>query len=369
MRRLVVATVFLSLAVPVVAQQADLVAAAPKITKVMFGLDNPRSLAFGPEGGLYVAEAGQGQGKPWDFCFTAFGAKWSCGSTGRVERLWKGKQETVVDGLPSWARSSTALKPGSRAQGANGISFQGRGNMYVTIGWERAADQRFALAGNLGLQFDRLIRVTPDGQIETVADLAEYEIANLTPDHESDPFKVLAEPGRQLVVDAGANKLLSVRANGEVSTIAVFAPHADGRQSVPTSLVAGPDGAYYVSELTGVIPGQGSKNGVANIYRVVEGQSPQVFLTGFTQVIDLAFDSTGNLFVLEHMYVGVTGASGKLKRVELNGCATEADLCPRTTILDNLSFPTAILIGENNEIYMSVNGTDREIGEVWKVEP
>ena len=40
-------------AIPAAAQ-----AAAP--VPVMTGLDNPRGLAFGPEGGLYVAEAGKG---------------------------------------------------------------------------------------------------------------------------------------------------------------------------------------------------------------------------------------------------------------------------------------------------------------------
>jgi hypothetical protein len=338
----------------------------------MSGLDNPRSLALGPEGALYVAEAGRGGGINGEVCFVAFGAKWSCGTTGKVERLWKGKQHVVVDGLPSWARAKTAAKPGSRAQGADGISFRGRGNMYVSIGWERRADQREALAGELGLQFDRLIRVTPDGLIETVADLAEYEIAHATPDGESDPFKVVAEPGRELVIDSGANRLLSVRANGEVSTIADFPPHDDGRQSVPTSVVLGPDGAYYVSELTGVIPGSGFKKGVANIYRLVEGQAPEVFLTGFTLAIDLAFDGIGNLYVLEHSDVTDKGAAvppGKLKRVELNGCTTEANLCPRTTILNNVNFPTAILVGPDDEVYISVNGTDINIGEVWRIQP
>jgi len=354
------------LALPCIAQD-ELTAAAPKVTPVMTGLDNPRSLAFGPEGALYVAEAGRGGSGP---CFVAFGANWCYGPSGKVERLWKGKTQVVVDGLPSWARAATAKQPGMRAQGADGISFQGRGNLYVSIGWERRADQRVALAGEGGLMFDRLIRVTPDGQIETVADVAEYEIANPTPDLESDPFNVLAEPGRELVIDSGANRLLSVRANGQISTIATFPSRVDGRStdSVPTSVVLGPDGAYYVSELTG-IP---SKNNIANIYRLVEGQAPEVFLSGFTQTIDLAFDSMGNLYVLEHFYTGVgqnPNSSGKLKRVELNGCPTQANLCPRTTILQNLPTPTAILLGPNDEIYMSVNGIQKAIGEVWKVEP
>src|SRR5262245_36015808 len=55
----------------------------PTVTVVMSGLDNPRGLAFGPEGGLYVAEAGRGGGGP-----------------GRVIRVSPGGTRTVViDGL------------------------------------------------------------------------------------------------------------------------------------------------------------------------------------------------------------------------------------------------------------------------------
>lgn len=35
-------------------------AASPAFTVIASGLDNPRGLAFGPEGGLYVAESGRG---------------------------------------------------------------------------------------------------------------------------------------------------------------------------------------------------------------------------------------------------------------------------------------------------------------------
>jgi glucose/arabinose dehydrogenase len=34
--------------------------ADPSVTVVMSGLDNPRGLTFGPQGALYVAEAGRG---------------------------------------------------------------------------------------------------------------------------------------------------------------------------------------------------------------------------------------------------------------------------------------------------------------------
>ena len=55
MRRFVCsAVVAAALAIPAV----GLAASSPQA--VMTGLDNPRGLAWGPEGGLYVAEAGRG---------------------------------------------------------------------------------------------------------------------------------------------------------------------------------------------------------------------------------------------------------------------------------------------------------------------
>ena len=48
--------------------------------------------------------------------------------------------------------------------------------------------------------------------------------------------------------------------------------------AVPTSVALGPDGAFYVSELTDFpFPVEG-----ARIYRVVPGEEPQVYAEGFT---------------------------------------------------------------------------------------
>ena len=74
-------------------------ATAQTITKVMTGLDAPRGLAMGPEGGLYVTEAGTGVNT--GPC-TPVAAGLNCYSeTGKITRLYRGVQERVVTGLPS----------------------------------------------------------------------------------------------------------------------------------------------------------------------------------------------------------------------------------------------------------------------------
>jgi hypothetical protein len=97
-------------------------AAAATVTTVMSGLDNPRGLAFGPEGALYVVEAGRGGEGPCTSsirplepdqprCF---------GRSGAVSRLWHGVQQRIVTGLPSYAG------PSGQATGAHGIAMLGR---------------------------------------------------------------------------------------------------------------------------------------------------------------------------------------------------------------------------------------------------
>src|SRR5687768_8143230 len=70
-------------------------------TVVMRGLNNPRGLAFGPDGALFVAEAGRGGAGP---CFQSMQVV-CYGPTGAIGRLAGGVQDTVVSGLPSYANS------------------------------------------------------------------------------------------------------------------------------------------------------------------------------------------------------------------------------------------------------------------------
>src|SRR4051812_43954344 len=80
-------------------------ALAADMPVVMSGLDNPRGMDFGPQGALYVAEAGRGGG-PGAPGLVLRGTTLTYGATGAVSRLWKGEQQRVASGLPSLAQAN-----------------------------------------------------------------------------------------------------------------------------------------------------------------------------------------------------------------------------------------------------------------------
>jgi DNA-binding beta-propeller fold protein YncE len=366
-----------------------LVPGDPGVEVVMSGLDNPRGLAFSPDGALYVAEAGSGGSGP---CITAgVGAGVCYGPTGAVSRLRKGVQERVATGLPS------LVGPNGTAQaGPNDIAFLGLGGAHVTLGLQQNPLSRERL-GEPGMQFAQLIQLTPNGGWRFIADFGEFEIAHnpdgrLNPDGspnlDTNPYGLLAIPGGHVVTDAGANALMQVAANGEISLLATF--HARGSlrpsfapppanplgDAVPTTVAIGPDGAYYVAELTGV-PFVDTR---ANIYRVGVGDAPRLFLigdaciTGFKMVMDIAFDAAGRLYVLQHA-TGALQALGPGVLIRITPDVTASDICSgyrqgvRTVVMDGMNFPTSVAIGDDGAIYVTNKARTLGEGEVLRFQP
>src|SRR5829696_4305124 len=225
-------------------RKRDAPAAQASVTVVMSNLDNPRGLAWGPEGALYVVEAGNRTVK--GPCAPVPRGQNCYSGSGAISRLWNGTQERVASGLPSLILI-TPTGPGD-VTGPHDISFQGKGNAYVTIGWGGPPAARAAL-GALAQWFGATIRVTPNGSFDVVADISGFEQANNPAGGplDSNPYGVLAEPGRQFVADAGGNSILEVTANGSVSLVATLPPTVTNADAVPTEVVRGPDGALYVS--------------------------------------------------------------------------------------------------------------------------
>lgn len=379
LRTLTAVVLFSALAMAVMTASA----APPTISVVMSGLDNPRGLTLGKHGALYVAEAGRGGSGP---CRVVRGQNQCSGLSGAVSRLHEAVQERIVTGLASYAPQPS----GAGATGPHDVSLHGRRQLYVPIGL--GGPDAVAIRAFFGSDFGWLIRADEDsGSWERLADVAGYEFA-ANPDGgplDSNPYGLLAGAGRKIVVDAGGNSLLRVSGNGSISTIATFPSRAQGRvtDAVPTSVATGRDDAYYVGELTGAP----FFVGIANVYRVKSGQAPQVFLAGFTAVIDLAFGcDERTLYVLQHATGPGLSGPGALIRVAPDGT--------RTTIASaELSAPTSVVIscGEDGDdhhhgnagvndgddddddddeegpevIYVSNRGTSAGIGEVLRIQP
>ena len=348
---------------------AGAAAQTPGSTVVARGLDNPRGLTFGSAGGLYIAEAGRGGSGP---CIGQGEMRFCYGSTGAVTAVVRGRQYRLATGLPS-----VALANGVEAVGPADLSSSGPGKrLQVVIGWipGGTAASRAAL-GRFGQRFARLVRLTADPrESRFLWDLGAFEAA-ANPDGaalETNPWALVSEPQRNIVVDAAGNSLLLVPAHGPISTLATFAPRPAlappflglppgamiPMDSVPDSITRGPDGAYYVGELTGFpFP-----VGAARVYRVVPGQAPTVFAEGFTNIIDLAFDRAGNLYVLEHTTRGLLSRdpAGAVVRVAANGT--------RTTVASaGLVNPTGLAIGPDGALYVSNRGTSARTGEVLRI--
>lgn len=349
----VLGPVALALAILPVMARAD----GPEV--VASGLSNPRGIAFAPDGGLYVAEAGRGgpgpcipsASQPVQRCY---------GETGALTRILpQGGYERVLTGLPS-----LAFPNGTVEGGPVDVSFHGMA-AYLTLGWAGNPSGRTSVGHKAGL-LGKLLRVTPGGSYQVVADLAGHEASD-NPDGgavDSNPYRSLAQPGRRITADAGANDLVETLASGETRTLAVMPKLADGREAVPTSVVEGPDGALYVGLLTGF---PFFKN-TASVLRVAsDGSQVESFASGFTAIVDVAFDAGGALYVLE-IASGQVGpptppspglGAGRLLRQ-----------CPGSTpevLLSGLIFPGGVAIGPDGAVYMTNKGTSPTDGEVLRM--
>jgi hypothetical protein len=340
--------------------------AAP--TRVASGLDNPRQLTVTGAGDLYVAEAGTGG--PASCVLGPEGDEVCLGSTGAVTRVTrKGGQSRVVTGLPS-----LAAKDGSAAIGPSDVEWLGGRRLAVLIGLGANPEAR----AGFGAEGSRLgtlqLAKAGSNRTWTIADLAAHEASdNPIHDPDSNPSSVLRVGSRFVITDAGGNDL--VKASwGRVSTMAVFddqladAPPFLGlppgtkipSQAVPTAVVRGPDGAYYVSQLTGFpFPA-----GMSNIYRVVPGHAPTVWATGLTNVTSLAFDSRGSLYAVQLANDGLLAVpdgqlpTGSLVKVSRTGS-------PKV-VAGDLAAPYGVAI-RGRDAYVSTCSVCPGGGEVWRV--
>ena len=334
-------------------------------------LNNPRGLAFGPDGTLYVAEAGVGGSDP---CVVGPEGNTVCvGATGSITRVKDGVQDRFVTGLPSLGDPTSG---GFASTGPSDVSPRLQGlDVIVNLGADPAARDTL---GPMGPGFGRMVRVLKSGIWAYTADVSAHE-ANQNPEPsavDSNPYSlVLVQNGMRAVADAGGNDVVGVFVNGRTETMAVFPPRMVEAppflglppgammpmDAVPNAITKGPDGALYVGQLTGFPFPVGG----ANVYRLAgPGMQPEVYAEGFTNIIDIAFDKDGNLYVLEITHNGLLSEdlTGGLIKVAPDGTQT-------ILATDGLVAPGGLTIGPDGMIYISNFGIFPGAGEVIRMSP
>ena len=368
-----------------------------QVTTVATGLNNPRGLAFGPNWILYVGEAGLGAGNGAGGVGDGVGLT---GSVGAIKGIATANPtfKRIVTGLASFADPDGVVGP-------DGVSPLGNGDIHIIM----AESTRGVLADDpnadpaIAAQFGRLLQASPSGHWRVVADVGDFDYffteqnkdqpwapAGQFPD--ANPYAVLSVPGRQYVVDAAANTVDEVGANGAVKIIAyvpnpLFPATPGGppvipiSDAVPTCVAQGADGFLYVGTLPfgatfarfsdptnaqghafwAALPPQ------AKVYRFNPNR-PNIFLTeadvwasGLDPITGCGFGK-GAFYATEFFTQASGFTSGAVVRIAIN---PDGSAGARTFLgVGVLHEPNGFAAGADWSIYVSNNSTSPGVAQI-----
>ena len=299
----------------------------PRQSVVASGLTNPRGLAIGPDGQIYVAEVGTKE------------------SGGSISRLTdRGGKNALLTGLPYFVDAI------DEEVGTEGVAIR-QGSIYVLQGES---------PGDLG----SALLLLKGGRAEKIADFNRFE-DRYNPDNgdrESNPVSMLYDDSADVfyVVDSAANDLLRVHPDGKIDLVGVWKTG----HPVPTGFARGHDGAFYVAMFSPAPYDAGT----GRVDRVdLDGHITTV-VSNLTTPIDVAFGADGALHVLQftsgyqkYRPVGFVPQSGRLMRI--------ADGQPET-VVDGLSFPTNVMTLSDGAMLVSNYGalSEPKRGTIIRVE-
>ena len=314
-------------------------------TVVASGLNTPRGLTFGPDGKLYVAEAGTGGSEQFQWAPPFLTAR--LGTTGRIVRIDGNEKTVVAEGF-----QSLALGPNSETVGVDDLAFAGS-TLYAVVG------QANALPGGRET-FSLLVKVGMDGKVDTVADLGKFERDN-NPDQtvpDSNPFGIAIGPdGNIYVADAGGNDVLKVTPAGAISVAGVWRDNP-----VPTSVAFDRTGQAHVTFLTGApFP-----PGTSRVERLT-GSGTQVISPGITAATDIKVGPDGLIYVLEHASEFGGGPPPKFKAE--SGRVVRITPSGPQPVVTGLNSPTKMAFGPDGALYIANNSSDvpASDGQIVKV--
>ena len=318
----------------------------------MSGLDNPRGLAFGSGGRLYVVEAGRGgRGGP---CPIHRNQPMCYGATGALTRLRGGVQERIAVGFPSY------ISPSGEVTGAHDVSILGVGGAYVTIGFGGNPAQR-GVFGPDGALFGTLVHVAREWPV-VARRRCRGARRSLQSGRRSCRHEPLRPPrrarrtagercGRQCVARGQTERTGHNVGGVPVASGAEHRRRANrGREGTRRRVLRQRTDGYALH--------RGCR---ADLSRQCAVQAPEVYLSGFKTAIDLDFGPDGSLYVLQCATGPVFfSGPGQVVRVAPDGS--------RSVVVTGLTMPTSIVVGPDGALYVTNHGTSIGAGEVVRVE-
>lgn len=338
-------------------------------------LVNPRYVAVGGDGTLYISEAGTGGDELVEMAAASPEAQASPvvdpapeqemgemppvmrGMTGRVTMVSPdGAQSVLVDGLPSYATG------GMEVTGPAGITFNDE-TILLAIG---GAGPAAAYADSIENENSVVIIDPATGTVTQVADIGAVE-RELNPDTfniDTNLYGIeVGEDGYVYVNDAGGNATYRFpNGGGEIELVAVYEgievteseappggnPARGGELAldpVPTDIESGADGSMLVGLLSGFPFPQGAAK-VVNV--AVDGTLSDV-ATGLTMVVGIAVGPDGHLYVSQFSteFSGEMPAPGNVVRVLEDGT--------QEVVVDGLMLPNGIAFDSDGNLLVVTN--------------
>ncbi len=320
------------------------------VSVVATGFTNPRGLRFGPDGTLYVAEAGTGGTNSTVGQCTQVPelGPYKGGKTADIAKVSGGSRTVVASGLPS-----TVEQMGD-VIGVADVDFLG-GTMYALIAGGGCSH------GNPDAP-NAVLSVSASGAPTVVANLSAYLQAHPVAKPDAEDFEpdgtwysMTVMNGALYALEPNHGELVRITPDGQVTRVVDIS--ASQGHIVPTTVIAS-GGNLYFSNLC-VFP---AAAGCAKVWKVTPDGNMSVVASGLQEVLGLAFDSQGRLYALQMSSVpnqGPVPGTGNIVRMNASG--------GWDTIAYGLVFPTAMTFGADGMLYVSNYGFGPPLGQVVKV--